>query len=665
MSSDWISHLNPEQKEAALHDYGPLLILAGAGSGKTTVLVARTGRLIDEQIVAPDSLCVLTFTNKAARELKHRVKSKLGKRSEGVWAGTFHSFGLQLLKIHHKTLGLPKQFGVIDPSDVGSLLKEQLMSFHCGDKTAYDADRLISTLSRFREEGRTERNKDDEYEEAVEWLIPRYEKKLRQLAVVDFDDLLLKPLSLLETPGSIRDQILDRYQQVMVDEFQDTNSIQMRLVRALTQKHHNLTVVGDDDQSIYGWRGACIKNILDFPKFYTDCKVIRLERNYRSTPAILSVANEVIKKNKDRHSKKLIPSRTEPGQLPEVLVFPSENEEAEGVATDISLQMSRGWQPKDIAVLFRSNNQAALIEAELRRMGHPYSLSGGTAFFDRREIRDVLAYLKCSVKPHEVPFRRILNVPSRGIGDKTIELLADFSEAHRCSFFEAAERWESLRGDAKAGQALTTLLNQLKQLPQSLLFSLGQSPAQGLLSFLKKIHYPAHLEKTSPNALTAQKRWKHIELFADILNRSLERDRSIQGLSEFLERMDLRDAPDDDLKNEIQLMTLHACKGLEFPMVYFMGVEEDLIPHKRLGSDICEERRLFYVGVTRAKDRLILTRTRKRKKQGRFEHSVTSRFLLDIPENLYVEHIGGRPSEEVGRKALLKDLYNKLDKMGV
>lgn len=657
MSFHWLNHLNPEQKEAALHNYGPLLILAGAGSGKTTVLVSRTGRLIEEKIVTAEGLCVLTFTNKAARELKHRVSSKLGQRAKGVWAGTFHSFGLQLLKIHHKALGLPKHFGVIDPSDAGSLLKEQLMSFHLGEKTAYDADKLISTLSSFRDEGRTERNKDDEYEEAVEWLIPRYENKLRQLGVVDFDDLLLKPLLLLQTPGPIRDQILEKYQQVMVDEFQDTNSTQMRLVRALTQNHHNLTVVGDDDQSIYGWRGACIKNILDFPKLYQNCKVVRLERNYRSAPSIIQVANEIIRKNQDRHSKKLIPTRHETGELPEVLVFPSENEEAEGVATDISIQLSRGSKPQDIAVLFRSNQQGALIEAELRRMGHPYSLSGGTAFFDRREIRDVIAYLKCAVRPQEVPFRRILNVPSRGIGDKTIESISAFAENNNCSFFEAAQKMRLT--------PVEPLLNQLKAFPHNLLFALGQTPAQGLLAFLKQIHYPAHLEKTSPNSLSSHKRWKHVELFADILGKYLDKNRSIQGLTDFLERMDLRDAPDQEAKNEIQLMTLHACKGLEFPIVYFMGVEEDLIPHKRLGSDISEERRLFYVGVTRAKEKLIFTRCRKRKKQGRLEVAVTSRFLLDIPQELYVEHIGGRPSQESGRKALLQDLYKKLEEMGV
>lgn len=665
MTQDWLSHLNPEQKTAALHNHGPLLILAGAGSGKTTVLVSRTGRLIDEQVVDPSRLCVLTFTNKAARELKSRVASKLGTRAKGVWAGTFHSFGLQLLKIYHKELGLPKQFGVIDPSDVGSLLKEQLQSFHLGDKTAYDADKLMSTLSRFREESRTDREKDDEYEEAVEWLIPRYEKRLKQLGVVDFDDLLLKPLQLLETDSPVKDHILERYQQVMVDEFQDTNKVQLRLVRALTQKHHNLTVVGDDDQSIYGWRGACIQNILDFPKFYSNCQIVRLERNYRSTPEILSIANAVIQDNKQRHPKTLIPTKAISGTLPEVLVFNSDTDEAEGIATDISLQLHRGREPKDIAVLFRSNSQGAFIEAEMRRSGHPYSLSGGTAFFDRREIRDVLAYLKCATRPQEVPFRRILNTPNRGIGDKTLDQLESISENQSLAFYEIARRWKELGIDGKTGQRLDDLIALLQSLPSFLFSQLGLTPAQGLLSFLKKIQYPAHLEKTSSTSAIAQKRWKHLELFADILNRFLDKNFSMEGLSEFIESMDLRDTPDEASRNEVQLMTLHSCKGLEFPVVYFMGVEEDIIPHKTLGSDLSEERRLFYVGVTRAKEKLILTRCRKRQRHGKQENAVPSRFLHALNDSLYVEHIGGRPSEESGRKALLQSLYQKLDKLGV
>ncbi len=316
-------------------------------------------------------------------------------------------------------------------------------------------------------------------------------------------------------------------------------------------------------------------------------------------------------------------------------------------------------------MLFRSNNQGAQMEAELRRVGHPYSLSGGTAFFDRREIRDVLAYLKCALKPQEVPFRRILNTPPRGIGDKAIESLTRFASHQNTSFYQASLDWEKAGLDPRAGKALSELHKLLEKLIQQLLNDFSRSPKQVLLDFLKGIQYPAFLTKTSSNQASAQRRWKHLELFSDILDKQLSSNRTPKGVSQFLESMDLRDSPEENNQSSIQLMTLHACKGLEFPVVYFVGIEEELIPHKRLGSDISEERRLFYVGVTRAKDKLIFTRARKRKRHGREENSVGSRFLYDCPESLYKEYLGGRPSEEVGRKALLKDLYKKLDALGV
>ena len=662
---DWLSHLNPEQQEAVLHTSGPLLILAGAGSGKTTVLVSRAGRLISDGSVRPNQLCVLTFTNKAARELKHRLTARLGTSAKGVWAGTFHSFGLQLLRQHHQALALPKHFGVIDPSDAGSLLKELLLSYHNPEKVAFDADLLLQTLAKFREEERKLQKTDDIYEQAIEWLIPRYEKKLQQLAVVDFDDLLLKPLLLLQEGDSRARELQEKYQQMMVDEFQDTNVLQMRLVRMLTQTHTNLTVVGDDDQSIYGWRGACIRNILDFPKLYRNCKVIRLERNYRSTPAILNLANQVIGKNTERHGKTLFSEKSESGPLPEVIVYPSETEEAEGIATDITLQLSRGVAPKDIAVLFRSNTQGALIEAELRRTGHPYAISGGTAFFDRREIRDVLAYLKCAVRPQDLPFRRILNTPARGIGEKSIQAIQDLSDAQNISFYQAACQADSLGLDPNSSKSIQLLIGTLRTLSSKITNPSLTSPQERLLQFLREIGYPNHLNKTSAQTSVGQQKWRNVELFADILGRTLSQQPSIEGLKNFLERLELRDAPEEEDKNQIQVMTLHACKGLEFPIVYFLGVEEDIIPHRRLGLDISEERRLFYVGVTRAKEQLILTRCRKRKRHGKLQNCVPSRFLSDVPDSMYVEHLGERPTKTSHRKALLSDLYKKLDSMGV
>jgi len=652
--NDWLSHLNAEQAEAALHNFGPLLILAGAGSGKTTVLVSRTGRLIEENIAQPEQICVLTFTNKAARELKARVTRKCGKIAQGVWAGTFHSFGLYLLKLYHEEIGLPKTFGVIDPQDASHVIKEELTSFHLGDKSSYDSDLLLSTLSLFREAGRREAAHDNEYEQAIEWVLPRYEKKLKQLALVDFDDLLLKPLHLLQHTPQIASSIRSRFTQCMVDEFQDTNTIQMKLIQELTKDHRNLSVVGDDDQSIYGWRGAQIDNILNFPKTFSDCKVVKLERNYRSTSAILQLANSSIEKNTKRHKKTLVAQKREFGVLPEVIVFGNESEEAEGVAADLSVQISKGIAPKDIAVLFRSNQQSALIEAELRRMAIPYSLSGGMAFFDRKEIRDVISYLKCSMRLQELSFRRILNTPPRGIGDKTIEQIEKISQELGQSFCSTCKEWRGFGVDEKAGKSL----DQLFELLQSFRIA---STASELVQLLKHVGYPSYLDKVCANTLVSQKRWKHIQIFADIFEKHLAHN----DLESFLEKMDLRDAPDSGSKDEIQLMTLHACKGLEFQWVYFLGVEEDLIPHKRLGLDSSEERRLFYVGVTRAKDRLVLTRCHHRKKQGKVERCVPSRFLLDIPSSHYQEHFGQRPAENSNRKALLDGLYKKLNELGV
>ncbi len=383
MVGDWTHGLNEEQKVAVLHNHGPLLILAGAGSGKTTVLVSRAGRLLDDQVVTANELCVLTFTNKAARELKARVTAKIGSRASKIWAGTFHSFGLQLLRRFYRKANLSEGFGILDASDSGMIVKEILREFHYGGKSAYDPEKLLSMISTWREVGRVTAANDDEYEAAVEWLLPKYLKRLEMLGMVDFDSLILKPVELLRTDSEIASAVRQQYTQIMVDEFQDTNQMQMNLVRQLAEPHRNLTVVGDDDQSIYAWRGACISNILDFPKLYSGCKVIRLERNYRSTPAILKLANNVIAKNTERHPKVLRSSESaEEGQLPELMVFDTEDDEAENICSEAEEFIRQGFPRKSIAVLYRSNSQGALIEAELRRRQVPYTISGGTAFFE-------------------------------------------------------------------------------------------------------------------------------------------------------------------------------------------------------------------------------------------------------------------------------------------
>jgi DNA helicase II / ATP-dependent DNA helicase PcrA len=667
LSTNWNDGLNAEQVRAVSHNEGPMLILAGAGSGKTTVLVARAERLIREGRIFSHELCVLTFTNKAARELKHRVQAKLGKIAKGLWAGTFHSFGLMLLRRHHKEANLSAGFGILDPGDAAAIVKELLRDFNYGGKTAYDADRILSRISHWRERRQREATNEDEYEVAVEWLLPRYLKRLEHLGMVDFDGLLLRPLELMQENPDVAAAIQGLFRQLMVDEFQDTNQMQMALIQKLVEPHLNLSVVGDDDQSIYGWRGACISNILNFPKLYRQCEVVRLERNYRSTPAILKVANEIIAKNNQRHQKILrsAPDAAE-GERPEVFVYENEHEEAENVATEIETLLHQGHHRKEIAVLYRSNSQGALLEAELRTRKIPYVMSGGTAFFDRKETRDILAYLRCAFKPNEVAFRRILNVPPRGIGEKTIDAITHLSKTQHLSFIESTRRWREAGVEEKTGGAIEEHLERLRTLIPFTVEDCAPSAGARLIQFFEEMGYRPYLEKYSGNAQVASKRWRLMELFGGILDRFVEQGgRKAETLHEFLDAMELRDVLNDkeDKEDRVQLLTLHACKGLEFPIVFLIGIEEDLLPHKVLGTDVSEERRLFYVGVTRAQKHLVLTRAKKRRKHGKWADSVPSRFLLEIPEALLFEHTGPRPAREEVRKSMIADLFKKLDSL--
>jgi DNA helicase-2/ATP-dependent DNA helicase PcrA len=401
--------------------------------------------------------------------------------------------------------------------------------------------------------------------------------------------------------------------------------------------------------------------------------VVRLERNYRSTPAILSVANAVIAKNAQRHAKVLRPrDGIEHGMLPEVFVFENENEESENVAGEINHLIRDGMPKKQIAVLYRSNGQGAMLEAELRRHQIPYLMSGGTAFFDRKETRDILAYLRCAFRPNEIALRRIINTPPRGVGEKTIEALTNFSSERQISFNQAAMRWREAGVEDRAGASLEELFQKLREVVPFLIDTtpkdgLVQTPGARMIRFFEEIGYKAYLEKLAGNQLVATKRWRVVEIFSGILDRFVEKGgRTAQVIKEFLDAMELRDALNDQKEDEdrVQLMTLHACKGLEFPHVFMLGLEEDIIPHKMLGSDVAEERRLFYVGVTRAKNRLILTRAKQRRKYGKMIPSAPSRFLLEIPKDLVTEHTGPRPVREENRRAMVADLFAKLDALG-
>lgn len=665
--SQWLKGLNPEQAKAVLHNYGPMLILAGAGSGKTTVLVARTGRLIAERVAKAEEICVLTFTNKAARELKHRVAAKLGAQGKGLWAGTFHSFGLQILRRFHRHVGLSPNFGIVDQSDCNAIIKDLLKDVKNSTKDKFDVDKLLNMINDMRTGDALKHEAQDEYHEMAEYLLPKFTKRLDVLGVVDFEGLLIKPIQLFKDNPDILEKVQGMFSQVMVDEFQDTNKVQMGLIHLLVRGHLNVTVVGDDDQSIYGWRGAEVKNILNFPKDFKNCEVIKLERNYRSSSEILAIANAAISKNKNRHGKVLRAEAAQTtGEVPEMFVLEREEDECDFVVTEVNHFLRQGYKYKDFAVLYRSNTQGGLIEGSLRRANIPYSITGGTSIFDRREVKDLMAYLKQALNPNEVSMRRIINVPNRGIGDTSVEKLSDFAREKRYSFLDACRIWREAGLHDAAGEALDNLNKFLEQLPDLILdFRVGSGPGQKMVEVFEGLGYKDYVYSTAADGASAEKKWTVVEIMGRILDTYMgKRAYSREVLKSFVDAMMLRDDLNDEEedKNRIQLMTLHASKGLEFPVVILAGLEEDLLPHKNLGSDIDEERRLFYVGVTRAKQKLVMSRCQFRKKNGVVRPVVPSRFLLEIPKELYKEYpLGSRPVVGEDRDNLVASFLAGLD----
>ncbi len=676
--SFWTQGLNPEQKEAVLHDHGPLLILAGAGSGKTTVLVSRTGRLIDENKAKASEILVLTFTNKAARELKHRVELKVKDRAKGLVSGTFHSFGLQILKKNSEAADLPTHFSIIDTTDSHSLLRDLLKNVKNSARDKFDLDRLMNLINHRRTQmamgikgSQGGENLDEAYNEMADLLLPRFVKTMNLLGVVDFEGLLIRPIELMQKNEDVRRKIQNQFSQVMVDEFQDTNALQMKFVDLLTESHHNLSVVGDDDQSIYGWRGAEVRNILDFPKTHTGCRVIKLERNYRSTENILKLANRLIENNKSRHGKSLKTDRVQNAEntLPEVFIFENEAEEGDFIVQEVQRLRKSGIPLRDMAVLYRSNTQGAWLEGDLRRARIEYQLSGSTSLFDRKEIKDIYSYLRQAIVPADVHLKRIINTPARGLGEVALEKLSEYSKTHKCSFWIALKNWKAVGLPEKTGEDVEKLLHAIYTLNKDLFSStptlfFGDTVGAKLIHFLRHIGYRDYLISLSSEKGSFEKKWVLVEVFARIFDNSMQKN----GLSEssvidFLDSFLLRDQEDDkDEKDKLQLMTLHASKGLEFPVVILAGIEEDLLPHRSLGSNIDEERRLFYVGVTRAEKKLIMTRCQSRVRHGSAKKVAPSRFLLEIPKDFYTEfNRGVRPVSGQERQSLVEGFLKSLD----
>ena len=628
--------LNPEQRRAVTTTEGPVLVLAGAGTGKTRVITVRMAYLLHRG-VAPDAILAMTFTNKAAREMRQRVGELVGTRkASALFVGTFHAFCIDLLRRYGDEIGLGR-FTISDDSDQISILRGAMREVKM-DSAALQPAQVLSRISLLKGRLYTPESAldaaTDDKEQLVAHVWKRYDEQLRRSRALDFDDILLQALALLKKKGGAADLLRERYRYVMVDEYQDTNGPQYEIVHAIARRHGNLCVVGDDDQSIYGWRGADIGKILSFERDYKNATVIKLETNYRSTAHILDAANRVIRNNPNRHDKTLR-AHAGPGSPVRGLLLDDENEEAAHVVGEIRRQVEAGqasWG--DFAILFRTGPQARVFEAELRAERVPYTLVGGMSFFDRKEIRDIVAYLKVLVNPDdELALLRVINCPPRGIGKASIDRILQHASDHGVSVSEAFSRAASVDGvPAAAAEACTVFLGVLSSLRTCGL------PLENLVAHvIETVAYRTEVERSYPTAEMQAQRWGAVEEVVNFAENHRRRHGAKATLESFLHDLAL-EADDDPTsgdsrrRDSVTLMTLHAAKGLEYPKVYLVGLEEGLLPHARAAAEnsIDEERRLAYVGITRAREELTFTRTRSRARYGRREPSMASRFLYEF-----------------------------------
>ncbi len=653
--------LNPEQNEAVKTLSGPLLVLAGAGSGKTRVVTFRIANLIKHGI-RPNRILAVTFTNKAAKEMQQRVSAQLGRPQKPKWGkdedepnkpviGTFHSNCVKILRRHAKVLGYPNKFAIYDRGDQESVARDVLRQLHVHSGMLKPGD-LLSHISRWKNAGirpnqaPSQARTDAEHVAAAAFA--RYQEAVKLAGAMDFDDLLLLTEELLSTNSEVREQEAGLYDHVLVDEYQDTNQSQYQIIKQLAGKHRNICVVGDDDQSIYGWRGAEVQHILNFGKDWPDSKTVRLEANYRSTSAILHMANELIAHNKTRHDKVLRPARMG-GMQPRILQFKNENDEAEKVSEEIIRTMKRQKREfGDFAILFRTNEQPRVFEQALRKLKIPYSLVGTQSFFDRREVKDLLSYLKVIDNPKdEVSLLRIINFPQRGIGAKSVETLMNTAVSQGRMIWEVMlepETLSKLPTNTQAGvDRLSKVIDSMRQamVAEHVDREKDWRPdlVQGVRNLIAKLDYFNVINRMYPDPEEADARKASIEEFVNTLA-DYTQPRKNPKLSGFLDEIALagkefgNDSKQKDGYNAVSLMTYHSAKGLEFPIVYMVGMEEGVLPHRRSiadnADDVEEERRLCYVGVTRAEDELTLSLPLERKKWGKPRPTFVSRFLYEM-----------------------------------
>jgi DNA helicase-2/ATP-dependent DNA helicase PcrA len=634
--------LNRAQREAVLTLSGPVLVLAGAGTGKTRVITYRIAQLIKTGIT-PQRILAVTFTNKAAREMRQRAMGLIGasRKVKPPEISTFHSLCVRILRRHARLLGYPEEFAIYDRGDQETLARGALRDVRVGHEKLRPGD-LLSMIGNWKNKGlrpeQAESAAEKDQEQLAAMAYARYQQSLKASGAMDFDDLLLKAEELFQKFPEARFAEASRFDHVLVDEYQDTNDLQYRILRAFADRHRNLCVVGDDDQSIYGWRGAEIAHILGFQKDWPEAKVIRLEENYRSVEPILRLANTLIHHNSARHPKKLVATR-EGGVDPRFLRFEDEVGESEGIVREIEarLKAEPGTRivPSDVAILFRTNEQPRAFELELRRAGIQYQLVGGMSFYDRREIKDILSFLRVLSNPSdEVSLLRVINLPPRGIGASSIETLVKV----------AVERGQPLwavlpeapqNGDLAHG--VGERIEQFRRLIESFRARVGQQPLYLLATeLLTQIDYRSEIRRVHREQADAEARWTIVEEFLNsiALYESRHEGATLQGFLEETALAGRDDDKDDEKKpHALTLMTLHSAKGLEFPHVYLVGLEEGVLPHARSiveGRGIDEERRLCYVGVTRAQTTLTLSFAKGRMKWGKSRPSIPSRFLMEM-----------------------------------
>ncbi len=650
-SEPHLEGLNPEQLEAAEHFEGPILVLAGAGSGKTRVLTARVCNLIHRHGVPPDRILAVTFTNKAAGEMRERISRLLGAKPTGMWVGTFHAVGARLLRRHADRLGWDRTFGIFDADQSLRLMKNVQESVGL-DPKRWSPKAIRAEISNAKNRlidadtfAQDNEGSFDLFVRNAALVYPEYQKALERQNAFDFDDLLMKPVELFESSPELLEGYRQRFAFVLVDEYQDTNRAQFRIVELFAGVHHNLMVVGDDDQSIYGWRGADIRNILGFEESFPAARIVRLERNYRSTQRILDAANYVIAENVNRKGKTLRTERVGGEPISVVEAF-DEGDEARWIVGEIETRMRETPRMtySSAAVLYRTNAQARALEDAFRREGVPYQVIGSVRFYERREIQDVLAYLRLISNPRdEVAFARVVGYPRRGVGLTTQEHLVRWAAAQSISLLEASARADEV-SDMRAAGAKG--LMRFADLVQRFSVRAAQARVGELLEeLIEDLDLVRHLYEEGPEG---EDRARNVaELIAGAVDfdatlvENADAD-DVDGFTEldmFLQQVALvadvdRLDPDADT---VTLMTLHNAKGLEFPLVFIAGMEEGLFPLARAYDDpdsLEEERRLFYVGITRAEDKLSVSWARQRRRAGDFTHNTLSSFMEAVPEEL-------------------------------